>query len=87
MKTMLAAAIALCDGNGRGSCPGGRGGPPAAITPFNIWSIENGTGRPHTSMPELLRKGRNGDSLNSAPTTPRGFAQQLPAKQGATVQN
>jgi hypothetical protein len=86
MKTMLAAAIALAMGTGAALAQGGGGGPPAAITPFSIWSMENGAGKPYTAMPELLRKGRNAESLNSAPATPRGFAQQ-PAKQGAAVQN
>jgi hypothetical protein len=86
MKTMLAAAIALAMGTGAALAQGGGGGPPAAITPFSIWSMENGAGKPHTPMSELLRKGRNGEPLNSSPT-PRGFAQQPPAKQGAAVQN
>ena len=38
MKTMLAAAIALCDGNGRGSCPGGRG---AARSHYTVHHLVN----------------------------------------------
>ena len=85
MKTMLAAAIAFAMGTGAALAQSA-GGPPAATTPFGIWSMENGAGKPYTPMPELLRKGRNGEALNSAPATPRGFAQQ-PAKRGAAVQN
>ncbi len=57
----------------------------APITPFVIWSNQSAAGKPLTPMPELMRKGREGESLNSAPT-PRGFALRPPAP-GAAVRN
>jgi hypothetical protein len=85
MKTMVAAAFALAMGTGAALAQGGAGGPPAPTTLFNIWSMESAAGKPLTPMSELMRRGRNGEALNSAPT-PRGFAQQPPA-QGSAVRN
>ena len=83
-KKMFAAAIAFAMGTGTALAQNGAG-PPTPVTPFTTWEKEGAAGKPLTPMSELMRMGRNGEGLNSAPT-PRGFAQQPPA-QGAPVQN
>jgi len=87
MKTIFAAAVALAMGTGVALADGNGNGPVAPNTPFTIWAMQGGNGKPFTPTSELTRMAHDGQGAGVSP--PHSVAQNAPAQTPsvATAQN